>query len=366
MPTYSLTVRYTWNGVARQVTPRVTQPANDVASRPVIVLLHGLSGDSRDMSAPAKHPGLNHNRAAAYPAVREHGWRTFPGLGLWSVATDPLDEVPGWEPVLNTNGFTTVNYSQATPKGPVTGEPLTQLAAVMGELMYDARFAGRSFVLVAHSRGGILARALLVGARRGTLPVVAGRPFTLARVRRLVTLHSPHQGSRLAAAGVQIDGLLNDLANAVPAPLLTGLRDFLRTEVGALAFENIAFGSAFLADLAAGEPVPGIQYATWGGTSTIFTRVRDWSFTADSARPRWHAPPFYWRTQRTEWGTLLRVDGGVVPELTHGQGDLLVADAAARLPHIPAAAHHTNPINHAEALWHQSIQAQVIANLQKP
>ena len=46
-----------------------------------------------------------------------------------------------------------------------------------------------------------------------------------------------------------------------------------------------------------------------------------------------------------------------IDELTEGRGDLLTADLRDRLPF---AMHQTNPINHAEALWHPTIQAQVL------
>jgi hypothetical protein len=111
MPSFQLSVEYTWENVRRTITPRVTFPANDSPARPVIVLLHGLSGNSLDMSAPAKHPGLAYDRTAAMPSLREHGWRGYPGLGVWSVAIDPDFAPQGWEGGLNAAGFATVNYS---------------------------------------------------------------------------------------------------------------------------------------------------------------------------------------------------------------------------------------------------------------
>jgi hypothetical protein len=51
------------------------------------------------------------------------------------------------------------------------------------------------------------------------------------------------------------------------------------------------------------------------------------------------------------------------PELDGAQGDLLVTDARARLPF--SASHTTNPLNHAEALWDPTLQAQVVAILSR-
>jgi dolichyl-phosphate-mannose--protein O-mannosyl transferase len=49
-----------------------------------------------------------------------------------------------------------------------------------------------------------------------------------------------------------------------------------------------------------------------------------------------------------------------LPELIHGLGDVLTTDDGA---HLPFAAHHTNAINHAEALWNPGLQQQVLGVL---
>jgi hypothetical protein len=50
-----------------------------------------------------------------------------------------------------------------------------------------------------------------------------------------------------------------------------------------------------------------------------------------------------------------------VPEVVGGRGDGLVLDARAHLPF--SATRTTNPLNHAEALWDPTLQAQVVAIL---
>jgi predicted esterase len=364
MQDYPVTAAYTVNGVQYGVTAYVRVPDYENTSLPIVVLLHGTSGDARDMGAPAEHPGLNHNRSAAIPRVREHGWRSYPGVSIWSHALDPLDPVTSWQGALTNARFRTVNYNQILPRGSLN-VPIIQLSALMQELFFDQRHRGRSFVLLGHSRGGILARALLVAAYKNQLPPIPNRSFDLSRISRLITLHSPNQGTNIANAAISVNAMAQRMRAIAPSWLVGGLVDFLQTEAGALAYLDYAVGSQFLANLKASEPVPGVRYATWGGTSTTVSRHRVWAFTADSALPRWHNPPFYWRTVPQELGVLFprSVPFQLPPELTHGSGDILVSDVGARLPGAP---HRSNAINHAEALWHPSIQQQVIDLLRTP
>ena len=50
----------------------------------------------------------------------------------------------------------------------------------------------------------------------------------------------------------------------------------------------------------------------------------------------------------------------LTPALRDGEGDLVVADAAARLPGAP---HTSNPIDHVGALWDRGLQEQALAVL---
>jgi hypothetical protein len=330
----------------------VRVPDNENTSLPIVMLLHGTSGDERDMADPAAHPGLNHDRKAWIPSIRDHGWRSYPGVSIWGHAVDPFGPVTSWQKALNDAGFRTVNYSQVDPRGSLV-EPIAQLSALLHNLINDPRHQGRHFSLLGHSRGGILARALAVDA-------AMRRPFDLTRIRQIITLHSPNQGSSLANLAISVTQLVEQLRGLPGAHLITEPLNFIQQEAGALAYHDYAVGSNFLLNLAAREPVSGIQYATFGGNSTIFTRHRLWWFTLDSAVPQWHLPPFLWRTFPQELGGLIPPGLSLPPEMVYGIGDLLVTDAAARLP---GAQHRTNPLNHAEALWDPGLQQQVVALL---
>jgi hypothetical protein len=188
-----------------------------------------------------------------------------------------------------------------------------------------------------------------------------------------------------------VDGLLASLQGAfsgagiTPPPFLAALRAMVTSP----AIAELTIGSATLAGIAAKEPVPGVVYRTFGGTSTDFVRLWADIFTPDSYLgipiPLLPFPLFHWGTTPAPVGALLdprtflpiAVLSGVplvaelttalteladtTPELLNGAGDVLVTDANAGLPF--EASHGTNPINHADALWDTGLQAQVLAIL---
>jgi hypothetical protein len=212
----------------------------------------------------------------------------------------------------------------------------------------------------------------------------------MGRVTSLVTLHSPHLGSGIASLGASIDALLARVqalltAAGVPPP---GFLMMLRGMVLNPAIAELVIGSP-TAGVAAGEPVPGVTYHTFGGTSTAFARLWANAYTPDSFVP-WPVPfpLFHWGMAPvlagvpldaasfipagallapfppvTELATVLGTLVASTPELAPGSGDVLVTDARARLPF--SASHTTNPLNHAEALWDRTLQAQVISILSR-
>jgi hypothetical protein len=199
-------------------------------------------------------------------------------------------------------------------------------------------------------------------------------PDLLARVSTCITLHAPNRGSNLANVALGLASLLREFQRRIEAlPLPGWLKDAafgklvdilegIRKEASLPTFRDYEVGSQTLQDLAAREPVPGIQYFTFGGTRPVLLNVRGWALLPSSAIPLPHLPPFHWDTA---YQTLFPLPPSIdaLPELRNGSGDVLVSDVAARLA-ATWSIHRSNHINHAEALWDPSIKTQVAAILE--
>jgi hypothetical protein len=360
---------------------QVSEPID--SSLPLVVLLHGLSGDAAHMTNPNTGAGLGgviFDRTARVPPVVDRGWRSYPGLGVWGFEMDGPTSVRGWRSALNAAGFATLSYSQVQPRGTLAAN-VAQLQRIINELLTGKpELSGLRVVFLSHSRGGILARQMLVNN--------ASDPSLVSRVLALISLHSPHQGSGVAAKATTVDSYLLALEGVFArlGQLPPGVLTLLRGEVSSPAYPEISPGSALLAALAAAEPVAGVEYHTFGGTSTWFCRLRANLFTPGSAFPLpTPFPRFHWFTSPLQVGVMfdalsfpplplpvpllselqiyITALAALTPELRNGSGDLLVADARAHLPF--SLTRTTNALNHAEALYDPGLHTQVIAILQR-
>lgn len=355
---------------------------------PLVVLLHGIGGDETHMTDPLNGPGVGgvmFDRTAGFPALRDAGWHpTPPTIPVDGFDIDPLlTSATSWRQALNDAGFPTLSYSQVQPRGPLAPN-LAQLILVAGDILSNPahpQLGGMRLAFLAHSRGGILLRQFLVGA--------AVNSAFMSRVVACITLHSPHQGSGLANTATSVDALAANLQTTfaslgIPPP---GFLAWIRDQTGSPAFPEIGVGSPTLAALVALEPVPGVEWHTFGGTGTWFTRVRAHMYTPDSGIPIFFPllpiPFFHWTTLSLQAGIaadpasfvpvplpiITELQLGLIalaattPELSQGSGDLLTTDARAHLPF--STSRTTNALNHAEALYDRTLQGQVLTILER-
>jgi pimeloyl-ACP methyl ester carboxylesterase len=333
-------------------TVDITEGSRDL---PLVLLLHGTSGDILDMTRPELvdaageplGPDNNYDHLAPLRGEIAIGQREYPGIGVWSCCElDPkLEPVRSWRDVLTQYKFSTAAYSQVDNAG-LLEAPTLELVEVMRKLNERRQ----PIVLLAHSRGGLLVRSFLKRF-----------PRDATWVTTVITLHSPHTGSSLASLATTVRGLIEDLRDALGQVVDVAL-GWLLDIADSDAYKELAIDSDFLTELATDEQaLDGITYYTFGGVSVRLARIRSWVYTLDSAIPKWRWPPYdHARVEVEVPGASPVADSlpNVIEELTEGRGDLLTADSRTRLSF--AAAHQTNPINHAEALWDPILQAQVL------
>lgn len=326
------------------------------ANKPLVLLLHGHNGDIDDMTNPAAL-NFHYDYRAPMQPNRDLGWSWYPHVGPYSFVQDRFKSVRSWRQALQQQGYRTAAYSQVDPTG-YLARPVQQLAEVVTHLRNSQ--PGARIVILAHSRGGLLSRKFLKDNRNN--------PGLIGTIAGLITLHSPHNGSTLATVASALNTAVNSIGAAQPAarPML----EWLRTMVNAPSYQEMSLGGPFLAGLQAGEtPVPGVAYATFGGTSVVLSRLLGWWYNWEGAVPQWHSPPYHLVIYQSEIvevsplasGPLCAQLLGGIPELRHGVGDLLTTDSGARLPW---STHRTNHLSHAEALWDPSLQQQVLNALQ--
>ncbi len=339
-------------------------------NKPLVLLLHGHEGTVLDMADPASRPEdkrYHFDFRAPLGPDRDLGWSWYPHVGPYDFHGDRMrsfdPSVPGsiksWKNALTDGGYGTAVYSQLDPVGPLA-RPVQELAEVVAHL----RTTYPRIVLLGHSRGGLLIRKFL--------KVNAGNPGLVGPISAAITLHSPHNGTSLLTAVTAVSNILNTLMSH-PAPQVRDIFNrglgWLRSLVNSSSLSEMAPGSAFLRDLEAGErAVPGVAYATFGGTSVAFARVKSWSYTPESALAQWRWPPYHvviresvvWPSPIAHSQPIQQMVGSI-PEWKQGVGDLLTTDGGARLPF---AVHRTNHLNHAEAMWDPSLQQQVLSILE--
>lgn len=324
--------------------------------KPLVFLLHGTGGTISHMTDPGS-PSLGwvHDFGAPFPPDRDVGRQVWPGIGVWSFQLDDPKDVTSWREFLENRDYGTLTYSQDDPSG-LLAAAVAQLAEVVDEAMKKVQSG--SFVLIGHSRGGLLIRKFLKDHEGDRT----------SRISKVITLHTSHQGNRLALWATTLNAAVDGLKSALPAeaaPTVDDALKWLTDIVGMPAFTELASGSGFLDELERDEAaLPGVEYYTFGGTSVLFSRILAWVYTVESAIPQWNWPPY----QHTI--TMVEVPGvspvanslpNLTDEITEGKGDILVADDTATLPF---AVHRTNPLNHAEALWDPALQLEVLALLE--
>jgi hypothetical protein len=346
-----------------------------------VLLFHGLHRDIRCWTTPGDDEGVLCYTYKEQPGKRSLGAQSYPGVGIYKIATTDrnLEINPNnFFDYLASRGFTVAAFSQAQPMI-ADAMPTARDAydAFLAETQKKFPDAPPPVCLLGHSRGGLIIRNLL--KERKTAP----------RVKWVITLHSPHGGSdvartpavveekiraRIAEALPKIGIVESDIGKQVQDDVIAALKPlfaYLDKQLDAESRE-LAPDSEFMKGLKEDEkPIDGIEYFTFGGTNPNYMRLYYWTFTAASAVPQYKVSLtsqkqyFKWEIvphEITDASPIYAdVAQKILPEVTAGQGDGLVAVDRSRLPWT--STHKVDDLNHAECLFDRGIQREVAAIL---
>jgi pimeloyl-ACP methyl ester carboxylesterase len=283
-------------------------------------MIHAIPGLSPDLGAAvADPPGADRT---VPPVVLVHGihdnirrWmHPIPGLPDPDWAVPTFDPVPPPKPisprherklrlleVLDARGCRALAFSYQLPnrvRGAI--RPLGEATDALAAMVERARdlFSADTVTLVGHSRGGLVARSYL--ARAGTA----------AKVHRLVTLATPHEGSGVATAGGDVLMWVSSLAGSIRQRLSAGI--FFDFETLLSGYRNLAARCAEIEGLrAAGFPSLRGGIAAAAGEVAAYVRY-EFPFRAGSLP-----------------GDVAALPKFDIPEFRDGEGDMAVSVASA-------------------------------------
>ncbi len=342
---------------------------------PIVVLIHGIGGNARYWADP-----LSLNPADTW--LFDLNARPQGGQGIGSSPPYQPGSVTPWTQILGAAGMTCISWSQGRSDDLLqyaTAEAAAVLTAleqrVFTALEQDAAAGGGPvppLVILGHSRGGLVTRAALkqLGA--------AGVPH----LRRVVTLCTPHQGSYMPKLADAYNTTLSNavdfstLGQGLPGPLRTlvahrldplladlanRVREALLHSFGTLAqgpgFDELDPQSATLQALAADEqPLPGVTYASFGGTDPTFIH-----FYLTEAGQTVHllATASAFLVEQLARLPGVRERFGGLAELD--RGDSAVGPESSPWPAAFGAPHQTFPVNHMQALIDPPLQQAALA-----
>ncbi len=278
-------------GPAPHLGALATDVGGDADPSPPVVFVHGVIDNVRRWAHPVA--GMNETENP-FPVFEP----TSPRTGVSPTTKLDLRLLE----VLEGSRMRGLAFSyQVTAVGGRTIAPLGEATDMLKAMVSTAceRFGVDSVVIVAHSRGGLVTRAVLEDAP------------TRRRVRKVITLATPHMGSEVAHAGRRIlDGaasFLDAFMAKLPLDALTELRLLVDgfANLAPLSEEIRQIGRIGFPDLPRG-------WAAAAGTEAAYLRIS--------------MPPF---GRISIPGALTRFAPTNLAEFRDGEGDMVVSVTSA-------------------------------------
>ncbi len=321
--------------------------------RPAIVFIHGLGMDRRIWQSPNEARIL----AGQFPIhvllckKREGLIRT--GSGNKDVEPsgnrgrvllgNPYCKLRTVFHDLKKEGYTLITWSQRRPAATVD-IAVNELKDVI-EL--SQVYGLTQFVLIGHSRGGLIGRRYL-------------QRFKDRRVNALITISTPHSGTRMATLikyispfATAIKSLVEESERVTTLYILKRLSEFLSSR----AVMELLPDSELIKSLD-DSTIDGVKYLSIGGSSPSLLCINRISEVVEG------------KTKRVKLEKILSFPSDIerfiprrfIPdEIKEGLGDGLVSDESSKMP--MADKHYTFHLNHAEILFSKNVRERIISEI---
>lgn len=286
------------------------------AEKPAVVLIHGLGMTRHFWGNPALCPVLG-EAATLQIFLGNRPERTE--QGIFSLGNSHAARQGVWDRLADA-GYCLAAWSQAEPLGPVA-LAIDELAQVL--VAVREQWPGKKVILLGHSRGGLIARSALLSGRSG-------------QIAALVTLGSPHGGTKMASLGAYLQPVGKVLQSMLPGEAsgtVSAVLKRISVFLASPAIGELRAESAFVGSLAAPLPqdLPTLSFA--GSAPDLFRLY--YRISRDSR----------WRSLSLPELLAKAVPARHLPEeMQAGLGDGLVRLESARLGGSVFEAHECNHV----------------------
>ncbi len=298
------------------------------SAKPVALFIHGLGVDKNFWVDPLGTRILAGNVPMKTFAARRQRPCLIQKRPRLSFGKMP-EKINNIWTVLKDHGFSLVCWSQRRPVGPISPavEELDEIVRLTTRL-----FPGQSLALIAHSRGGLIARKFMEEERTG--------------IKALITLASPHAGSSLSRIGQYVAPLLPLLKKMLPkethgtvSRVIRNIDDLVRGK----ALKELLPGADFLRNLK-DRRLKGVRYVSFGGKKTRLLTLYRWKRQDN----RMHPEPLLFIPD----SVIRFIPDSICPdELMPGKGDFMVTAESSVLPW--AERHYNLNANHISITWNR-------------
>ncbi len=317
--------------------------------RPTAVFIHGLGMDKRIWESPdearvlgGRFPVNLFMGREPKPEMKEGGEQGEISRGLF--LGEPLTGLSTLFHSLREQGYTVITWSQQRPSAEIDSA-VSELKDIV-TMFEDYGRAG--MVLIGHSRGGLVARKYLASGDK--------------RIRCLVTLATPHKGSRMARWVEYITPLTSLIHHFLPdsekgTVIYAAKRtfDFLRSK----AVKELLPDSRVFRSLDDDTARKGVYYLSVGGNNptlfSVYRRVIE--PIRDGGEERFMVNPL--RVFSVPDILEKVIPARLFPdEMKQGKGDGFVSVESSMLPWSDE--HHDVAVNHAGILFDERVKRVVV------